>query len=415
MDNLTHTLVGLIVGESAARATRADPAGLASDTRRNLFVSLMAIGSNVPDLDFIQSRITGSKLDYLLHHRGHTHTLLGAIALSLILYLCCEAWCRWRGHRTTPRDRQQLVGIGLVASLLHIVLDLTNSYGVHPFWPFDNRWYYGDAVFIVEPLFWAASAPLLFLLRSKFAKTFVAVALFAGIGLSVATGIVPKLMCVVLAAVTIAMIMVGKFASARVALATSIAVWFSVNAMFMATSAIAADRARASAASAFPNERLLDHVLAPMPANPFCWSLILVQENEDQWFIRRASLALAPQWLPANRCPMRSDPSMGTAPVNEIDIEDQPAIAWINEIVMERAPLNEWIERDCAAAQFMRFARAPWLALSDKGWILGDARFDNERGLSFAEIALGDGRTPCISYVPPWVPPREDLLVRSKE
>jgi inner membrane protein len=414
MDNLTHTLVGLVVGESAARGTHADPSGIAQETRRNLFVSLMAIGSNVPDLDFIQSRITGSKLDYLLHHRGHTHTILGAIALGVILYLCCELWCRWKRQRLSMRDRWQLISVGLVASLLHIALDFTNSYGVHPFWPFDNRWYYGDAVFIVEPLFWATSAPLLFLLRSKFAKAFVGLVLFAGLALSITTGMVPAALCVVLATLTVAMIAIGKLASARIALTVSLALWFSINAMFMASSTIAASRARSFAQATFPNERLLDHVLSPLPANPFCWNVILVHANDDEWFIRRAALALAPQWLPAERCPSRSDPNVGTAPVDAIEAVDQPAIEWINEVTLSRVALKQWIEGDCAAEQFMRFARAPWLASIENEWIVGDMRFDNERGLSFAEIELGD-RTACLSNVPPWVMPREDLLRRENE
>jgi len=414
MDNLTHTLVGLVVGEAAARGTRADPAGIAEATRRNLFVSVMTIGSNVPDLDFIPSRITGSKLDYLLHHRGHTHTIVGALVLGLILYACCEAWCRVKRQRLSARDRAQLLGIGVFASLLHIALDFTNSYGVHPFWPIDNRWYYGDAVFIVEPLFWAASAPLVFLLRSKFAKAFVAITLLAGIGLSIATGMVPKALCAALASLMVALIVVGKLAPARVALTISLVLWVSINALFLGSSAIAADRARALAGATFPRDRLLDHVLTPMPVNPFCWSLILVQENDDRWFVRRAALSLAPHWLPAERCPSRSDPSAGTAPVSAIEAEDQATIKWIDELALDRTALNEWIERDCAAAQFMRFARAPWLASIEDAWIIGDLRFDNEPGLSFAEIELGD-RTACLSNVPPWVMPRRDLLVRSEE
>ena len=39
-----------------------------------------------------------------------------------------------------------------LAVLSHILLDYTNNYGVHPYWPFDNRWIYGDSVFIVTDL-----------------------------------------------------------------------------------------------------------------------------------------------------------------------------------------------------------------------------------------------------------------------
>ncbi len=39
-----------------------------------------------------------------------------------------------------------------VAGLSHILLDFTNNYGVRPFWPFSEKWYSWDIVFIVEPV-----------------------------------------------------------------------------------------------------------------------------------------------------------------------------------------------------------------------------------------------------------------------
>ena len=36
--------------------------------------------------------------------------------------------------------------------LSHILLDFTNNYGVRPFWPFSEKWYSWDIVFIVEPV-----------------------------------------------------------------------------------------------------------------------------------------------------------------------------------------------------------------------------------------------------------------------
>ncbi len=58
----------------------------------------------------------------------------------------------------------------LFTPLLHIAMDFTNNYGVHPFWPVDNRWFYGDSVFIIEPLFWAACAPLAFIFKTHVAR-----------------------------------------------------------------------------------------------------------------------------------------------------------------------------------------------------------------------------------------------------
>jgi inner membrane protein len=45
-------------------------------------------------------------------------------------------------------------------------MDSLNVYGVHPLWPFDPNWYYGDLVFIVEPVFWIGfGVPLAALVR----------------------------------------------------------------------------------------------------------------------------------------------------------------------------------------------------------------------------------------------------------
>src|SRR5690606_11987547 len=160
-------------------------------TRRRLFVPTLAIGSNLPDIDLLYTTVGQGKLEYLLHHRGHTHTIIGAIVLALGLWLLHEWWWRRRQHVPTPVERRALIAASMAGPLLHLALDGTNSYGVHPFWPFDNRWRYGDAVFIVEPLFWAASAPLVFLLRSIWSRAFVALALILGLVLGVRTQLVP--------------------------------------------------------------------------------------------------------------------------------------------------------------------------------------------------------------------------------
>ena len=39
-----------------------------------------------------------------------------------------------------------------LAGLSHILLDFTNNYGVRPFWPFSEKWYSWDIVFIFEPI-----------------------------------------------------------------------------------------------------------------------------------------------------------------------------------------------------------------------------------------------------------------------
>ena len=96
MDNLSHTLIGALCGEALARGARRGNSGLSETTRRNLLVTTMAVGSNLPDIDFIYPEITDLKLDYLLHHRGHTHTVLGALLIAALMYVACRAWLRYR-------------------------------------------------------------------------------------------------------------------------------------------------------------------------------------------------------------------------------------------------------------------------------------------------------------------------------
>jgi inner membrane protein len=408
LDNLTHTLVGILVGESAARAVPAR-GGLAADTRRNAFVALMALGSNIPDLDFLHSYITGNKLEYLLHHRGHTHTVLGALIIAALLYVAWELWCRWRRLTPTGVDRVQTAGIAIVATLLHIGLDSTNSYGVHPFWPFDNRWYYGDAVFIVEPSFWAVCTPLVFILRSPFARGFAALACTLGIVLSFTTGMVPMGFALALVIVTITMVAVGRWTRPQVALTTALLGWFAITASFAQASAIADRRIAAIVNQEFPRERLHDTVLTPLPVNPVCWQVLLVQSNSEVVYVRRATLSLAPNLIAAADCPSRADLTKTTAQYAEMTAVSTSALQWHGEVATPLADLRTLVAQDCRAAGFMRFARAPWIVRNESQFVIGDARYDQETELGFAELDL-DRQERCMNRVPPWTPPRTELL-----
>jgi inner membrane protein len=61
MDNLTHTLNGLVAGEAVARCVRARPGGLPPYTRRSLLLAVGAVGSNLPDVDLAWSYAGGDK------------------------------------------------------------------------------------------------------------------------------------------------------------------------------------------------------------------------------------------------------------------------------------------------------------------------------------------------------------------
>jgi inner membrane protein len=409
MDNVTHTLIGALLGETVARTTQPDPRGLPGEVRRNLLVAAAAIGSNLPDVDVLYSFI-GGKVNYLLQHRGHSHTIAGALLLAAVVF----AIARWRlarhGQPPASRDLAWLGGVLAITPLLHIGMDFTNNYGVHPFWPVSNRWFYGDAVFIAEPLLWAACAPLALTFRTRLARFIVVGVLGIGIGLALFSGLVPRLPAIALIVVIAAMLLLAWRATPRKALLAGVALWLAVTAMFVVSSQVTARRIDSFAATLFPGERSVDHVLTPMPSNPLCWEVMLVQTQDQAMIARRTMLALAPSLIPADACLSRSLTIPSSAPLERVHAADTAELHWYGEIATDLDRLRRRVATDCEAAAAMRFIRVPWLAAVGPDTVLGDLRYDREKALGFAEVALRDPPVACPRLVPPWRPPRADLL-----
>lgn len=408
MDNLTHTLIGTLLGETVSRTTRADEHGLPAELRRNLLVTLAAVGSNLPDADLLYSYYDG-KIGYLLQHRGHSHTLLGALVLGALTYAVTLWWLRRRKLTVARVDRRWILATLGLTLLLHIAMDFTNNYGVHPFWPIYNGWLYGDAVFIVEPLLWAACAPLFFLLGTRAARLIVALILALGIGLSWFSGLVAVPAAVALSALVAAMLVLGHRARAEVAVASAIGVWLSLTAIFLVSAHVAGKRATALSARLFPDARLLDHVATPMPANPLCREVILVQTEAERTVLRRGMLTLAPALIDADHCLSRSFDVPTTAPLRPVPAAGSAEMKWFGQVSTPTAELKDIVRSNCTAAAAMRFIRAPWLSSVGGATVLADLRYDREPELGFAEIALL-GSERCPLFVPGWEPPRADLL-----
>jgi inner membrane protein len=409
MDNVTHTLIGALLGETVARTTQPDPRGLPGEVRRNLLVATAAIGSNLPDVDVLYSFI-GGKVNYLLQHRGYSHTIVGALLLAAAAFAIARWRLARRGHSPSPRDMRWLAGVFALTPLLHIGMDFTNNYGVHPFWPLSNRWFYGDAVFIAEPLLWAACAPLALTFRTLLARLLVAAVLAIGIGIAWLSGLVPLLPAVTLIIAIVAMLLLAWRATAPRALAAGVALWLTVTAVFAASSQLAARRIDTIAATLFPDEGLVDHVLTPMPANPLCWEIMLVQTRDHAVVARRTMLALAPSMIPADSCLSRSLNIPSSAPLAPVHGADTAELHWYGEISTDLDRLRNLVATDCEAAAAMRFIRVPWLATVGADTVLGDLRYDREKALGFAEVALHVPPVDCPRRVPDWRPPRADLL-----
>jgi inner membrane protein len=157
LDNLTHTLVGLTAAKAGLE--RLSPGA----------ALLCALAANAPDADVVVLAF-GDRWDFLLHHRGITHAIVGVVFLALLLPLIFAgvdrlwAWLRKRPPKTKFRG---LLIASAVASATHPVLDWTNNYGIRFLLPWNPRWFYGDLVFIVDPFIWVVLGGAAFLLASK--------------------------------------------------------------------------------------------------------------------------------------------------------------------------------------------------------------------------------------------------------
>jgi len=114
-------------------------------------------------------------------------------------------------------------------------MPISSSYGVHPFWPANNDWFYGDAVFLVEPLLRVTATPLLFTLQTKIAKGLVGMALAAGVVLSFATRLVPVALAGAMTALVALLAFISRYSAARTSLATGIGTWLGITALFFLT------------------------------------------------------------------------------------------------------------------------------------------------------------------------------------
>jgi inner membrane protein len=144
VDNICHSLAGAALGY----------AGLSSRTR--LGMTTIIVAANLPDVDvgvFFTNTLAVS------FRRGWTHGVLAQLTLPVAL-----AALMWlAGRRAAPaapdRASPHLSAPGFVPLLLlsyigvysHVFLDFLNSYGVRLLMPFSDRWFYGDALYVIDP------------------------------------------------------------------------------------------------------------------------------------------------------------------------------------------------------------------------------------------------------------------------
>jgi inner membrane protein len=138
MDNLCHSLVGMALSR----------AGL--NRRTALATSTLVIANNLPDIDV---GVFATDTLAMSFRRGWTHGVLAQVALPIVLTGAMLVYDRFR-KKASADDRvvaTQLLLLSYLGVLLHVFMDWTNSYGVRLLMPFSERWFYGDALYIVDP------------------------------------------------------------------------------------------------------------------------------------------------------------------------------------------------------------------------------------------------------------------------
>ncbi|MEL6530722.1 MAG: metal-dependent hydrolase [Pseudomonadota bacterium] len=148
MDNLTHSLVGALIGQT----------GLKKKT--GLAMPALIIGANLPDVDaacFFWLEGT----EHLGFRRGITHGPIALVVLPIILASALWWYDRWQTRRgKRPESRLPvrfgwLLALSLIGCVSHSLLDWLNVYGIRFWEPFAPDWAYGDTLFIIDVWLWA--------------------------------------------------------------------------------------------------------------------------------------------------------------------------------------------------------------------------------------------------------------------
>jgi inner membrane protein len=385
MDNITHSIIGFGVGEVVHRSLPAEADAPAQRVRHRLLLVACALASNFPDLDLFLTRLLPDPLGYLLNHRGHTHTVAWAVPQALLL--AALLWLCWPSARALLRtSRPARLGLALSIGLgfaLHLLMDYTNSYGLHPWYPLDARWLYGDMVFIVEPLFWAAIAvPMALIMRWRGLRIAGLALLVAALVAFAAFGYLgwPSLVALLVIGVVCGWAQMRSGPQGRGGLLLALGISIGFIAVQGVASHIGREYITWSLSMMNPNLRVLDVAMTAFPSQPLCWSYVSLETDGVQYRMRRDVFKLAEVTCPAG-----------------LTVSRETVTGSLQELRVLKAS-------SCQADAWLRFGRMPLLA---KG-ALSDYRFASTPRGNFSTLHLAPA--PCPAGVPAWGYPRADLF-----
>lgn len=400
MDNITHSLIGVTLAHAWRGRAKAD-SGKTAALSVDATVAISVVASNLADSDFlIRFFSVDPKLTYLLHHRGFTHTLL-FLPVIAALAAVFGAWFG-RAKLKSWRERWNAFALAALAVALHFGADFWNDYGIHPFSPCSNRWFYGDFVFILEPLLWVSLLPLAFFEAKRiFWKGLWAV---VGVGVIALAWTSPFATWPVSLWIT-AWAVIAFAVQKRVrGIKFGVVALVLVLGLFKIESNQARSQLQAHLASHASDERILDIALAPAPANPFCWRFVSASEGvRESYRARLGVLSLSEKLFEPERCWGRMGGAERTAPLIPVELPVGPGMLWVGEFRGSFSEMKSLAARSCRFSAYLGYARMPfWLREpgSDR-WIGGDLRYDREKGLGFAEHEFS-ARDTCTGLLPTW-------------
>lgn len=377
MENLTHSLIGAALA-GATVPTDASPA-----QRRAFFITGI-LAANLPDADLLYTRITPPPLGYLLHHRGHTHTIVGLVGIAALIGIVTRLPSIRRAIGGATRPFWLLVTTALAS---HLVADAWNSYGVHPFFPVSNRWFYGDAIYILEPWLWTLlGVAAVSNTRNSRGRWMLAALLVVLPFVGAAIGMFAWPAVVALAVVATAATLAFRPLHERQRALASLAAAACFVVLSFGLRSAATDRINSADPAAAA--RTIDLVLNPRPANPLCWEAMrLTRDDDSVMTVSRATVALPST---ASRTCGR-DSSLDWTPVARQSI----------------GQLRQTARENCAVRAWLQFGRAPAI----EAGVIADLRFGSATRGNFSAMRIEDRYAEtCPPNLTDWTPPRRDLL-----
>lgn len=155
MDPITHTLAGAVM------------ARVGGDRKTPLAAATLMLAANAPDVDIVST--TWGSFASIAFRRGWTHGPIALLILPLVITVAILSWDRFVRRRRDPSarpvDPQWTLLLALIGCVSHPMLDWLNTYGIRLLMPFSGRWFYGDALFIIDPYWWLLLGTTLVLAR----------------------------------------------------------------------------------------------------------------------------------------------------------------------------------------------------------------------------------------------------------